>query len=174
MKERQVKKLISRWAKTCKDRPKNPMQQIGLTARQRRALQASARYFAWFRREVETDRELEAIERIRRAVVAQHNRLWLLQRAPRLDWEISHAHDRGGAPMKFSILTVQTRNDNGTVDGNWVQGHMGTLETVQVVLDSYVASGRGTRFVAVDELPSPVPILTFWTDRAVLAEGKPQ
>lgn len=65
--------------------------------------------------------------------------------------------------MKFSLISV-SKQVGAKVTGNWLQNHVGTLETATARAIEYENSQPITVAV-VDEVPSPVPMLTLWEDR---------
>lgn len=69
---------------------------------------------------------------------------------------------------RFSIITVHREHD-GLVDGNWVQNHIGTLESAKIVADNTSKANSGAQYAVIEELNTPVPILSYWTDRLRLA-----
>ncbi len=69
---------------------------------------------------------------------------------------------------KFSIITIQKEYD-GLVDGNWVQNHIGTLESAKIVADNTSKVNSGAPYAVIDELNTPVPILSYWTGMRRLA-----
>jgi len=76
--------------------------------------------------------------------------------------------------VKFSIINVDRVRENGNVGGGWIQNHMGTPETARELVKSLEAvnrgrDGNGTKFAIIDEIPCPVAILGYWTDRKVVA-----
>lgn len=75
----------------------------------------------------------------------------------------------------FSLIGVDRLNDDHTrASGNWIQNHIGTLETALEVARQTNAVNRNALTIAVvDEVPSPVPILDYWTDRKVLGLIQP-
>jgi hypothetical protein len=69
---------------------------------------------------------------------------------------------------KFSLITVHERRGN-LVSGNWVQNHVGTLETAkQKARHTEEANNNKIEIAVVDELPSSIPALTYWEDRKEL------
>jgi len=55
--------------------------------------------------------------------------------------------------MKFSLIGVQKRNSNGTIDGNWIQNHVGTLESaIQTATATEAVNGNKIDIAVVDEV----------------------
>ena len=70
--------------------------------------------------------------------------------------------------MKFSLIHVQKRVGNA-VEGNWIQNHVGTLETAKTAARETEHANRDAIDVAVvAELSSPVPWLDYHTNLTAL------
>lgn len=72
--------------------------------------------------------------------------------------------------MKFSLITVcegfptPAYLPGDRVSGYWIQNHVGTLETAQTRARRIEEVNGGRIHVAVvDEIPSSVPCLNFWS-----------
>jgi hypothetical protein len=66
--------------------------------------------------------------------------------------------------MKFSLINVNNQAGN-RVDGNWIQNHIGTMETAfEVAKQTEAANGGQITVAIVTEVNSSVPMLTYWTD----------
>jgi hypothetical protein len=67
--------------------------------------------------------------------------------------------------MKFSLITVHERNGD-RVSGNWVQDHIGTLESASVVARrTEAANGNQITVAVVEQVNSAVPALSYWSDQ---------
>jgi hypothetical protein len=75
--------------------------------------------------------------------------------------------------MKFSLIVVAERNGN-RVNGNWVQNHIGDMESATKLLRDYSEFSPKSTYVIVKELSSCVPGLSFWKDLEILIEHIPQ
>ena len=54
---------------------------------------------------------------------------------------------------KFSLINVSSVNENGTINGSLMQGHIGTLETaIQKAKDTNKANGNCLDIAVVDEI----------------------
>jgi hypothetical protein len=68
--------------------------------------------------------------------------------------------------MKLSLLTVYRTQPDGTVDGHWLQNHVGTIESaLAAAARTNAVNGNRLDIAIVEEVPSPVPMLDFWTRR---------
>lgn len=68
----------------------------------------------------------------------------------------------------YSLISVVERNGN-KADGYWVQNHSGTLETArQRAKDTEAVNSNKITIVVVPEVPSPVPMLEYWTGLTIL------
>lgn len=66
--------------------------------------------------------------------------------------------------MKFSLINVR-RQVGSVVEGNWIQNHVGTLETATVVaLKTEAVNLNAITVAVVDELTAVNPILGYYTD----------
>jgi hypothetical protein len=53
--------------------------------------------------------------------------------------------------MKFSLINVQRRG-TGTIDGNWIQDHIGTFESAtQVAIETEAVNGNKIDVAVVDD-----------------------
>lgn len=65
--------------------------------------------------------------------------------------------------MKFSLITIHEEK-NGLVSGNWVQNHIGTLETASAAARATeAANSNRIRVAIIEELNSVVPMLSYWS-----------
>lgn len=65
--------------------------------------------------------------------------------------------------MKFSLLNVYRTNADGTVDGYWIQDHIGTIETAkEMARKTEAANSNKIQVAVVQQVPSPVAILDTW------------
>jgi hypothetical protein len=70
--------------------------------------------------------------------------------------------------MTYALLNVSRTHPDGTVDGTWIQDHIGTIETAQARAEQTNAANSGALNIAVvNQLPSPVPMLDCWHNRRV-------
>jgi len=54
---------------------------------------------------------------------------------------------------KFSLINVSSVNENGTINGNLMQGHIGTLETaIQKAKDTNKVNGNRLDIAVVGEI----------------------
>lgn len=66
--------------------------------------------------------------------------------------------------MKFSLINI-FKEDNGKVTGNWIQNHVGTLDSAtQLARETEKVNHNRIQVAVVDELSTPVPILGFFKD----------
>lgn len=70
--------------------------------------------------------------------------------------------------MKFSLIVVH--ESHGTlVSGNWIQDHIGSLDSARKVARATEAvNGNKITVAVVDEIPGVCKILSYWTDRTRL------
>jgi hypothetical protein len=58
--------------------------------------------------------------------------------------------------MKYSLLNVMSEND-GMVDGYWIQDHTGTMETaIALANETNKANGSKLIIAIVDQLPGSI------------------
>lgn len=68
--------------------------------------------------------------------------------------------------MTFSLLTVHTTNPDGTVNGTWLQDHIGTPESARErAAQTEQANSHRITVAVVEALRHPAPALEYWTDR---------
>lgn len=71
--------------------------------------------------------------------------------------------------MQFSLLNVTATHPDGTVDGYWLQDHIGSYQGAleKATRTAAVNSNRVTVAV-VERIPCATPGLGFWTGRRVV------
>lgn len=68
--------------------------------------------------------------------------------------------------MTFSLLNVHTVNLDGTVNGTWLQDHVGTRETaVARARRTEQANSHRIKVTVVEAIRHPTPALEYWTNR---------
>lgn len=71
--------------------------------------------------------------------------------------------------MKFSLINVRHQHGD-RVEGNWIQNHVGTLESAEeAARRTEAVNGHRITVAVVPELTSVVPILGYWTNLRRLA-----
>jgi hypothetical protein len=66
--------------------------------------------------------------------------------------------------MIFSLINVSNRR-GACVDVNWIQDHIGTLETAkEKARQTEAANSYKITVAVVPKVNSPVPLLDCWTD----------
>ena len=53
--------------------------------------------------------------------------------------------------MKYKLLNLNSINEDGTVNGTWIQDHIGTLETAKRVAEETMAANSYKIYVVVCE-----------------------
>lgn len=67
--------------------------------------------------------------------------------------------------MKFSLVNVILKHDDGKISGFWIQNHVGTLESAKIVAKSIEAANSNRIEVAVvEEIPSSYPAIGKWSN----------
>ncbi len=66
--------------------------------------------------------------------------------------------------MTYSLINVSETND-GTVSGNWLQDHIGTLDSAERhARETNAANSNALTIAVVSQINHPVPILDYWTN----------
>ena len=65
----------------------------------------------------------------------------------------------------FSLLNVASTNPDGTVNGYWVQDHLGTYESALEKARQTSALNSGHHVAVVERIDHPNPMLEFWSNR---------
>lgn len=73
----------------------------------------------------------------------------------------------------FSLLNVTATHPDGSVDGYWIQNHVGTYQSALATAEKTRAANSGRIMVAVVEgITHTTPMLEFWTNQRRAAPWK--
>lgn len=76
--------------------------------------------------------------------------------------------------MTFSLLTVSEQRDN-KVSGNWLQDHIGTLDSAEKrARETNAVNSNRLTIAVVPQINSPVPMYDYWTNLTPLRMVTPQ
>ena len=64
---------------------------------------------------------------------------------------------------KFSLITV-SKEENGTVEGYWIQDHIGTIESATTLANETSKLNRDQNIAVIDQINSTTPMLGYWKD----------
>lgn len=74
--------------------------------------------------------------------------------------------------MKFSLISVTSENKDNTVNGYWVQNHIGTLQTAQQrARETEAANSNAITICIVDEVNTTTPMLMFFHGLKVIEKS---
>lgn len=66
--------------------------------------------------------------------------------------------------MTFSLLNVTATNPDGTVDGSWIQDHIGSYEgALERAAKTSEANSNRIHVAVVEKIDHPTPMLGYWT-----------
>ena len=74
--------------------------------------------------------------------------------------------------MSFSLISVSSANADGTVNGYWLQDHVGDLdEALDKAARTEAANSHGITVAVVEPVNHPTPMLDFWTNRIIASRS---
>lgn len=66
----------------------------------------------------------------------------------------------------FSLLNVCAKNPDGTVDGYWIQDHVGSREeALKKAARTETANSNKINVAVIEPINHPTPMLEYWTNR---------
>lgn len=77
--------------------------------------------------------------------------------------------ENDGERTTFSLINIYNRNEDGTVNGTWLQDHVGTRETAaDAARRTESANSHDIHVAVVSSLPGSCSQLTYWVNRVQL------